>query len=287
MQIPPTSPVGSGGGLVVGSGGGAGAGGGGGGGGAGSLQQMQQTQKILQSPLKTSLSSLPQPTSPTPPSVSAANTAGVTSSSDRFGLLGLRRIIRKTDPDLNVLALGINLTTLGLDLNSPDCLYASFSSPFAEGPSRREPDYYLPACYYTQPPMQPAAMKMPMFSEETLLYIFYSMPKDALQLHAAAELHARDWRYHKDHKLWFTRAAAPPTGPWQGKGEFDHAATAAAGGAGSGAGSGYFYFDPNTWEKMQIKDTSVLPYEQLDHGTVAVVSSSMLGSQRSVTTILT
>lgn len=39
---------------------------------------------------------------------------------DRFGLLGLLNVIRMTNPDLNTLALGIDLTTLGLNLNSPE-----------------------------------------------------------------------------------------------------------------------------------------------------------------------
>jgi hypothetical protein len=39
---------------------------------------------------------------------------------DRFGLLGLLSVIRMTDPDLNTLALGTDLTTLGLNLNSPE-----------------------------------------------------------------------------------------------------------------------------------------------------------------------
>lgn len=37
-------------------------------------------------------------------------------TSDRFGLIGLLGVIRMTDADLNTLALGTDLTTLGLDL---------------------------------------------------------------------------------------------------------------------------------------------------------------------------
>ena len=44
------------------------------------------------------------------------------SFADRFGLLGLLSVIRMTDPDLNTLALGTDLTTLGLNLNSPEYL---------------------------------------------------------------------------------------------------------------------------------------------------------------------
>ena len=38
---------------------------------------------------------------------------------DRFGLLGLLGVIRMSDPDLTTLALGTDLTGLGLHLNSP------------------------------------------------------------------------------------------------------------------------------------------------------------------------
>jgi CCR4-NOT transcription complex subunit 2 len=39
---------------------------------------------------------------------------------DRFGLLGLLSVIRMTDADLSMLALGTDLTTLGLSLNSAE-----------------------------------------------------------------------------------------------------------------------------------------------------------------------
>lgn len=39
---------------------------------------------------------------------------------EQFGLLGLLHVIRMTDADLNTLALGLDLTTLGLNLNSPE-----------------------------------------------------------------------------------------------------------------------------------------------------------------------
>ncbi len=38
-----------------------------------------------------------------------------------------------TDPDLNTLALGSDLTTLGLNLNAAESLYTTFASPWAEG----------------------------------------------------------------------------------------------------------------------------------------------------------
>jgi CCR4-NOT transcription complex subunit 2 len=40
--------------------------------------------------------------------------------SDPYGLLGLLGVIRMTDPDRSMLALGSDLTTLGLDLNTAE-----------------------------------------------------------------------------------------------------------------------------------------------------------------------
>ena len=71
---------------------------------------------------------------------------------DGYGLMGLLNVIRMTDQDLNTLALGTDLTTLGLNLNSSDCLYATFASPWADSPAQRDPEFTLPQCYYMQPP---------------------------------------------------------------------------------------------------------------------------------------
>jgi CCR4-NOT transcription complex subunit 2 len=61
--------------------------------------------------------------------------------------------------------------------------------------------------------MQPPALKTSHFGKfqlETLFYIFYNMPRDTLQAYAATELYNREWRYHKDLKLWFTRSSSQP-----------------------------------------------------------------------------
>ena len=124
----------------------------------------------------------------------------------QYGLLGLLSVIQMVDPDRNVLALGSDLTTLGLNLNSSKSLYSSFSSPWVEGPSTAEPQFNIPSCYYmpTPPPLKHAHLQK--FQLETLFHIFYAMPKDILQAYAAQELYHRDWRYHAELKLWFRRA---------------------------------------------------------------------------------
>mmetsp|Transcript_18801 Transcript_18801/g.61581 ORF Transcript_18801/g.61581 Transcript_18801/m.61581 type:complete len:159 (-) Transcript_18801:530-1006(-) len=99
----------------------------------------------------------------------------------KYGLLGLLDVIRMTNADLNTLALGSDLTTLGLNLNSSECLYSTFASPWAEAPTTREPQFSLPLCYYMQPPPLKTS-HLSKFQLETLFYIFYAMPKDVQTL---------------------------------------------------------------------------------------------------------
>lgn len=128
------------------------------------------------------------------------------SHSDLFALKGLLQVIRMTDPDLNTLALGMDLTSLaGLNLNSTEVLYPTFASPWADSPMPREPTYDLPYCYYMQPPALKTS-HLSKFRLETLFYIFYNMPRDTLQVYAAKELYSREWRFHKDLKVWVTQA---------------------------------------------------------------------------------
>ncbi|CAG8677267.1 669_t:CDS:2 [Ambispora leptoticha] len=172
--------------------------------------------------------------SPSTSSVSVTSTSG-----DSYGLMGLLNVIRMTDPDLSMLALGSDLATLGLNLNSPDssALYTTFTSPWADNNQIAgliEPDYQLPSCYNVQPP-PPAQSKISSFSDETLFYIFYSMPRDILQEVAAQELYNRNWRYHREQKLWLTKE--PGTEPAMKSPTFER--------------GNYIIFDPNNWEKTK------------------------------------
>ncbi len=54
----------------------------------------------------------------------------------------------------------------------------------------------VPSCYLHQPPRLQAGY-FAKFQQDTLFYIFYSMPADEAQLLAADELSARQWWYHK------------------------------------------------------------------------------------------
>lgn len=109
---------------------------------------------------------------------------------ERYGLPGLLSMLSQTSPDHSDLAVGQDLTQLGLDLNRPDNspLYPTFGSPFAEAGSRPAiPDFTLPPAY-TVGNVPPLHTKIPSFGEETLFQIFYQNPRDLSQELAAAEL---------------------------------------------------------------------------------------------------
>lgn len=167
--------------------------------------------------------------------------------SDPFGLLGLLSVIRMSDPDLTSLALGMDLTTLGLNLNSGEDLHKKFVSPWSDGSSKGGPDFRVPECYYAK---QPPVLHQGYFSKfklQTLFYIFYSMPRDEAQLYAAHELSSRGWFYHKEQRIWLTRV--PNMEPLVKTNTYERGT--------------YLCFDPSIWETIR-KDNFVLYYELLE-----------------------
>uniref|UniRef100_A0A8C5N5I9 CCR4-NOT transcription complex subunit 2 n=2 Tax=Gouania willdenowi TaxID=441366 RepID=A0A8C5N5I9_GOUWI len=85
---------------------------------------------------------------------------------DQFGMIGLLTFIRaaETDPGMVHLALGSDLTTLGLNLNSPEI------------------DGFQ-------------------FTEEDVKIFLYFLGKKS-----NVSCFNRDWRYHKEERVWITRA---------------------------------------------------------------------------------
>ena len=102
---------------------------------------------------------------------------------------------------MNILALGSDLTTYGLNLASVDCLYSTFTSPFVDQTPSTEPSFNIPPCYVMHPPSLKGE-HLSKFSVETLFYMFYNMPKDLLQAYSTQELYRREWRFHGELKAW-------------------------------------------------------------------------------------
>ncbi|KAJ3157067.1 hypothetical protein HDU89_002477 [Geranomyces variabilis] len=182
--------------------------------------------------------------------------------SDKYGLYGLIDMIRLTDPDANMIHLGCDLTSLGLDLATNDPLYSTFMSPFSDHPTLgAEPQFALPGCYNLLQPPPPPMSKVSTFSDETLFYIFYAQPRESLQEAAAQELFNRSWRFHKELKLWVSRDRSPEAAAEQPLTK------------GVGFERGVFvFFDPSIWAR--VKKEWVVYYDQLEERGVLTPASN-------------
>ncbi|TFK70534.1 hypothetical protein BDN72DRAFT_877708 [Pluteus cervinus] len=166
------------------------------------------------------------------------------SAADRWGLLGLLAMIKNAGSDLDqgLTSVGTDLGAMGLDMSYSGNLYSTFITPWSDQSAAHavEPDFHLPPCYavQTQPP---GPTKTETFSEETLFFMFYSSPRDALQEVAAQELYNRTWRYHKELRLWIIKeVGSTPSQKVPG-----------------GEQGLYTYWDYNNWSKER-KEMTVL-----------------------------
>lgn len=177
----------------------------------------------------------------------------VLTEQERYGLKGLLPIIVNSTSDASLLALGSDLTTLGLKLPADDTrlLSSLWSSPWSDTPTldAMHLDWRLPSCYTSEQMPQilpPAGLKVGNFAEETLFYIFYTQPRDRMQELAAQELTSRNWRYHKSLGLWLTKEPGIEPAvrtPVMERGQ-------------------YVFFDYERWEK--VKKPFELYYEDLE-----------------------
>ncbi|KAF2484905.1 hypothetical protein BDY17DRAFT_247985 [Neohortaea acidophila] len=150
--------------------------------------------------------------------------------------------------------MGHDLTSLGLDLDSPEPLYPTFTPFQAVGSSGSSldfhdrhiiPDFTLPSAY-TVTNVPPLTSRMGTFNDETLFTIFYQHPRDVLQELAAHELINRDWRWHKVLHQWLqkdTRDSPTTASPLMLRGV-------------------YIFFDAMNWRRE--RRLLELDYESLD-----------------------
>lgn len=206
-------------------------------------------------------------------------------------MMGLSEIIRKAHSDRNSVALGMDSETVitALSATSSDIiiddeqstlmLSKMLSSPWTEvGTGKRGTqnslESILPSCYNVQAP-PPANTRLSVFTEETLFYMFYGMPRDRMQEMAARELTInRGWRFYKELKIWVLPSSATPTASSMTAGI--SALRMSPSPASSKTGSpqeekapespttvSYIVFDANTWSKLR-RELPVLQEDQLE-----------------------
>lgn len=173
------------------------------------------------------------------------------SDKDKFSLPGFMAMNRGPSADARSITSGQDIHTLGLDLRQSTPLHTTFMGPFAAAgaapPRPLETDFTLPDCYNVQNVI-PIDQRINGFSDETLMYIFYSMPRDIMQEMVAEELMGRKWRFHKVEKMWLTRDESAPA-PMELESGVKEQGT-------------YLWWDYKSWRK--VRRPYVLRYEDLD-----------------------
>ncbi|KAL3084331.1 hypothetical protein niasHT_020009 [Heterodera trifolii] len=172
---------------------------------------------------------------------------------DQFGMAGLLTFLRTIEsaPSIVGLALGHDLTNLGLNLNSSKRnLFQTFGGPWADFPCRiQDLDAKVPDEYLTNATIRDKLpnIKMNKLHEDVLFYLFYNCPGEVYQVAAATELYSRDWRFHKVERVWLMRApfSAPPR---EIGGTYERCS--------------YLVFDPIQWRR--IPREMVLEYKDLE-----------------------
>lgn len=159
--------------------------------------QQQQQQQILQQ--QQQLAAQQQAAA----AVAQQPQQGTSPCGDSFGLLGLINDKGDTQELQNKFSLirGFDLAHLGLNLVEPSPLYPTFAAPWNDAATLVIPEYRVPACYKVEVG-RITYNTFQKFSEPTCFYVFYSMPKDLLQVAAAKELINRGYVYHTVLKVW-------------------------------------------------------------------------------------
>lgn len=172
--------------------------------------------------------------------------AGPNQEAEKYGLRSLLDVLESKNKEKQSVVLGSDMSQIGLDLASDtERLSHTFASPWQETSKNPViPDFRLPSCYSIDT-VVPQQQKLQNFDEGALFYIFYTMPRDAMQEAAAVELTNRSWRYHKELKMWLTKD--PLSEPVQTNNQEE-----------SGI---YIFFDPTTWKK--IKKEYILYYPDI------------------------
>lgn len=98
-------------------------------------------------------------------------------AADRYGMRGLLNVLKFPNPATTSLALGTDLTTLGLNLNSPEPVHKMFASPWSEEPAKEEPEFLVPDCYKAKlpPPLKVSTLTSLVILLMEFLYIVFLM----------------------------------------------------------------------------------------------------------------
>ncbi|KAN0076131.1 NOT2 / NOT3 / NOT5 family domain containing protein, partial [Elaphomyces granulatus] len=159
---------------------------------------------------------------------------------DRFRLVELLRMTTSENPDNPGPATGQDSTT---DTNQPGPPLHPSPTDASTSAFPLDQDFTLPAeaAHDKVVNVPPLRLRLPGFGDETLFYIFYTMPQDIMQELAAKELYLRSWRYHLFEKAWVTRDDTSPPPVEVEKGVSERGI--------------YLWWDAPGWRRIRVSDS--------------------------------
>lgn len=170
---------------------------------------------------------------------------------DQYGMAGLVALLANTESNQNLfsLAIGYDISSINLNLNSKERIYQTYPGPWNEKQLKPyEIDYPVPSEYLVHHNIRDkiSEFKAPTYGDDLLFFLFYFFAGEQMQVYATRELYSREWRFHKDEGVWIRRMNSHmeknPSGTYE-------------------RGS-YIYFDPINWMKMQKEMT--VEYDRLE-----------------------
>lgn len=112
-----------------------------------------------------------------------------------------------TESIQSLLTYGVDPDSVGLSLGETDLIYPTISGlPYDDAEHCIIAENHVPECYKKVKPQVLSIKLYQSFSEETLFYIFFSLPGDLLHIAAARCLYERNWKFNRRHKVWCKEA---------------------------------------------------------------------------------
>ena len=87
-------------------------------------------------------------------------------------------------------------------------IFSTFGGPFSDTPCRpQDLDWIVPKEYETNSRILEKLQKLDLnlYQDDTIFMLYYTHPRDILQVFTIQKLYGNGWRYHKQLKRWLKR----------------------------------------------------------------------------------
>ncbi|GET86773.1 hypothetical protein, conserved [Leishmania tarentolae] len=219
---------------------------------------LKQLVKVVQPPLPMSTTPyVPSPEEPTDP-------------------VSGRPISQQDADELNFtfITRGVDITQIGLSVTEEGWLHTTLATlPLDSYEYYILPEFKIPDSYKKPRPKSLSMKSFHQFKEETLFYIFYSMPRDVLHLAAARALYERGWRYNKRAQHWLHPVKADD-------GSLMEKTTTGPDGQKIFTGT-YTVFQPNEWKQVRTQPNHVIAAADIEEQSALVAAMEEAARQQS------